>query len=286
MDPTGVIGPADGPGGSRRRRGGRAPKEVQEVALRDGSRVWVRPIRSEDRAMLEQGLQWLSPQSRYMRFHTHVDRLTRAQLDYLVDVDHMDHEALVALDPDLRDQPGVAVARYIRLTEEPHVAEAAITVIDSHQGRGIGTALIGLLEQLAHQRGITTFRNYVLAENTAMLQIFRELDGEVLRESAGLYRVDVPVPGPEQGQPDTPAGRWVTSIGRHSSDRREAWAYPVVWFMRLLGGSDREPQREGESRLLKGWAARPDTTDDDDDQSPPAPDPEDEPDADPEGPAS
>lgn len=285
MDPTEVIDPGDGAGDGQRdrarRRGVRAPADVQEVSLRDGSRVWVRPIRPEDRAKLEQGLQWLSPRSRYMRFHTQVDRLTRTQLDYLVNVDHADHEALVALDPDRPDQPGVAVARYIRLPEEPHVAEAAITVIDSYQGRGIGTALIGLLEQLAHQRGITTFRNYVLAENTAMLQIFRELDGEVVRESAGLYRVDVPVPGADQEQPDTPAGRWVASIGRHDPDRREAWAYPMVWFMRLLGGPEPDPQRLGESRLLKRWAAPSRSPDDEATASARG-----APEADPQGPAS
>jgi GNAT superfamily N-acetyltransferase len=259
MDPTAMIDP-DGDDGPARRRGRRqtAPSDVREIELRDGSRIWVRPIRPDDRGRLEQGLQWLSPRSRYLRFHSHVDHLTKSQLDYLVDVDHHDHEALVAIDPDLEGEPGVAVARYIRMRDEPWVAEAAITVIDSHQGRGIGTTMVGLLERLAHEREITTFRNYVLAENTAMLEIFRQLDGEVVRESAGLYRVDVPVPGPDDNHPDTPAGRWVASIGRHPSDRREAWAYPLMWLMRRLGAGEGPSPAPGESRLLKSWARRDD----------------------------
>lgn len=241
MDPTEIIDPVA------------APDDVHEVGLRDGSRMWVRPIRDDDRSRLEEGLRWLSPRSRYLRFHSQVDRLTQSQLDYLVQVDHHDHEALVALDPDLPDQPGVAVARYIRTEADPRIAEAAITVVDSHQGRGIGTALIALLEELAHQRGITTFRNYVLAENAAMLEIFRQLDGDVQRESPGLYRVDIPVPGPGEAQPDTPVGRWVASLGRHPKEAQQAWAYPLMWLLRRMGGMTGHPL-DGESRLLKNWA--------------------------------
>lgn len=264
--------------------GGPPPDDVDEIRLRDGSRIWVRAIRPEDRDKLEEGLRWLSPRSRYMRFHTQVERLTKSQLDYLVDVDHHDHDALVALDPDIERQPGVAVARYIRLRDETSIAEAAITVVDSHQGKGIGTTMIGLLEALAHERGIRVFRNYVLAENTAMLEIFRQLDGELVRESPGLFRVDVPVPGPDDGQPDTPAGRWVSSIGRHAvqeEDQQEAWAYPLVWLLRLLGSDVRPASDPSESSLLKRWVAQEHRAD-----AEVATDDEVAADADPEGPAS
>jgi GNAT superfamily N-acetyltransferase len=239
--------------------GGRAPGDVREIELRDGSRIWVRPIRAEDRDRIVRGLSQLSPRSRYLRFHSHVDHLTAAQLDYLVDVDHVDHEALVAVDPDVEGHPGVAVARYIRLAEDPQVAEAAITVLDAYQGLGIGTAMIGLLERAAHEQGIRTFRNYVLAENEAMLEIFRQLDGEVVVESPGLYRVDVPVPDAGEAQPDTPAGRWVAQVAREPDIRAESWAYPLVWLLRrVLGGdADDGPPEGGEpsvSRLLKRFA--------------------------------
>ena len=221
--------------------------------LRDGSRVLVRPIRPEDRTRLEQGMEWLSPRSRYLRFHSMVQRLTSSQLTYLTEVDHHDHEALVALDPDRPDLPGVGVARYIRLEEDPTIAEAAVTVVDDYQGRGIGTALLGLLEPLARERGIHTFRNYVLAENTAMLDIFRQLDGELVPEGSGLYRVDVPIPEDPGAQPDTPAGRWVASVGRAQQPERDgSWAYPVLWLVRRLREELPVPHP---SRLLKAFAA-------------------------------
>lgn len=236
-------------------RGADRPDEdgAVQLHLRDGSRVLVRPIRPEDKARLEQGLDWLSPRSRYLRFHSQVQRLTASQLTYLTEIDHHDHEALVALDPDRPDLPGVGVARYIRTDEDPTIAEAAVTVVDDYQGRGIGTALLGLLEPLARERGIHTFRNYVLAENRTMLDIFTQLDGELVLEGPGLYRVDVPIPEDPAAQPDTPAGRWVTSVGRAQGPERDgSWAYPVLWLVRRLREELPLPHP---SRLLKAFAA-------------------------------
>jgi GNAT superfamily N-acetyltransferase len=230
--PTG--GPAHPP--RRPGSGGRAPAGTHEVVLRDGSRIWVRPILPEDRQRIVDGFAALSARSRYLRFHTHVQRLSAAQLDYLVDVDHVDHEALVAVDPDVEGQPGVAVARYIRLAEDPAIAEAAITVADDRQGVGVGTAMVGLLERAAHARGIRTFRNYVLAENDAMLEIFRQLGGRIELDGPGLYRVDVPVPAPDEAQPDTPAGRWVSSVARQQAVHPERWADPLIWLIRKVAG--------------------------------------------------
>ncbi len=271
MDATPQAGPPE-----RRRRGrlrsliGGVPEGVQEIELRDGSRVWVRPIQPDDRERIVQGLSWMSDRSRYLRFHSSMTHLTSSQLNYLVDVDHHDHEALVAVAPDVDGQPGVAVARYIRLREDPRVAEAAITVVDDYQGLGIGTALIGMLERLANERGIATFRNYVLAENEAMLEIFRQLDGDLIREAPGLYRVDVPVPGADDDQPDTPAGRWVASVGRGTPNRADTWAYPFVWLVRKVTGSEGTAEADepgGLSRLLKRFTE--DSEDGPDDAGPP-----------------
>ncbi|MEE8599765.1 GNAT family N-acetyltransferase [Euzebya tangerina] len=232
----------------------RTPKDVTELTAKGDQRIWVRPIREDDRAQLLDGWSRLSERSRYMRFHSPVKTLSEATLDYLLNIDHHDHEALVALDPDAPDEPGVGVARYIRLEEDPTIAEAAITVIDEYQGRGIGTALIGMLEQLAHARGIRTFRNYVLAENRTMLEIFRQLDGEIQPEGSTVFRVDVPVRGPEEAQPDTPAGRWVASVGRQTESEADEWAYPLLWLYRKVADIGEVVADASPSRLLKGWA--------------------------------
>jgi GNAT superfamily N-acetyltransferase len=70
--------------------------------------------------------------------------------------------ALAALDagPDSRI---VGVARALRL--EASDAEPAIAVVDDHQGRGVGTALIAALVERSRSQGVTRYRAHVLADN-------------------------------------------------------------------------------------------------------------------------
>ncbi len=111
-----------------------------EYRLRDGSRVLVRRIRPDDKDRVREAFAHLSPTSRH-------------------------------------GEPELGVARYIRLENDPTVAEVAVTVLDSHQGRGLGTLLLALLARSAREHGIETFRAYVLEDNTAMIRIVSDLGG-------------------------------------------------------------------------------------------------------------
>src|SRR3954468_22348678 len=104
----------------------------EQITLRDGSTLAVRPIEPGDREELARGFEKLSDESRYKRFFAPTPRLSNAQLRYLTDVDHHDHEALVAVADD-GDGPGVA--RFVRHEDDPTAAEVAIAVRDDWQGR-------------------------------------------------------------------------------------------------------------------------------------------------------
>jgi hypothetical protein len=80
--------------------------------LRDGAAIEIRPVTPADRETLRQGFERLSPESRYRRFFGPQPELSERDLDYLTDVDHHNHEALVATDPDTGD--AVGVARFVR----------------------------------------------------------------------------------------------------------------------------------------------------------------------------
>src|SRR5437764_5945508 len=136
---------------------------MTELVLRDGARLMVRPLEPTDRAALAEAASRLSVTTRYLRFAAPKPRLTKADLDALLDVDHHDHEALLAIDPETRD--GVAVARYVRLRDEPGAAEVAVTVADAWQGRGLGTALTALLIDRARAEGVLRLRAVTLDEN-------------------------------------------------------------------------------------------------------------------------
>jgi GNAT superfamily N-acetyltransferase len=199
------------------------------VKLRDGGRALIRPVEPEDRERLARGFARLSPSSRYLRFHTAVNTLSEAQLRYLTDIDHRDHVAFGALDPDDPDAPGLGIARFVRLAAEPEVAEAAVTVLDEHQGRGVASALLAVLLREARRQGITTLRGYVLVDNQPMLRLFTDLGASRRYEGEGVYCVDVPVPDDLADLPDTPALRVVRAVAAQalpalSSDDPPVWA--------------------------------------------------------------
>src|SRR4051812_41430722 len=136
---------------------------MRTLTLQDGTVLLVRPLESEDRELLDAAVAKLSPHSRYLRFAAPKPRLTKADLDQLLDVDHHDREALLAIDPS--NAEGIAVARYAPVPGAPHVVEVAVTVTDAWQGRGLGTLLTALLVERAREEGVVALRAVTLAEN-------------------------------------------------------------------------------------------------------------------------
>lgn len=144
-----------------------ATEHEQIVKLRDGAQVLVRPIRADDKQALVKALDRLSPESRYRRFLRPVNRLSERELRYLTEIDYTSHFAWIATDLD--DESGLGVARYVRDSNEPEVAEAAVAIVDDYQGKGLGTILIRLLVATALENEIKVFRSWVLGENRQVL---------------------------------------------------------------------------------------------------------------------
>jgi GNAT superfamily N-acetyltransferase len=186
--------------------------EQYRTTLRDGTPVLVRPIRPDDKELIRQGFDRLSPASRYRRFLSPIDELSDAELRYLTEIDFVDHFAWAALRADRPDE-GLGVARYIRLKEEPEVAEAAVTVIDEYQGKGLGTLLLALLAAAAVAAGIRTFRAYVLEGNVPMRELLETLGARTEFDSPGVVRFDVPL-DPDL-LPESPAGNVLRAVAQH-----------------------------------------------------------------------
>jgi RimJ/RimL family protein N-acetyltransferase len=172
------------------------PPEPDTLAfvLRDGTPVVIRPIVPEDKTPLQEGFTRLSDVSRYLRFMGPVRRLTEDQLRYLTEIDYEDHMAWVAFDVSGPEPQGVGVARYIRFTHESRKAEVAVTVVDSHQGRGMGTLLLAALTHSAAKRGIECFVSEVLIQNVAAIRIARDLRATFQPQGGGVLRVEIPLP--------------------------------------------------------------------------------------------
>jgi RimJ/RimL family protein N-acetyltransferase len=177
-----------------------APR-TERVTLRDGRVALVAPLHPDDRARYLDGTANMSPESLYKRFMSPVARLTESQLRYLLEVDHRDHEALLAVDEESGE--AVGVARFVRL-ERPEVAESAIIVVDSWQGSGLGKAMLRMLAQAACEVGVTSFVANVLTDNAPMLALLDSLGPrESVRRDGSSLVIEVPLPDPGIGDHDT-----------------------------------------------------------------------------------
>ncbi len=142
--------------------------------LSDGTAVILRPIQPSDKSELQEGLHRLSPQTVQRRFLTPKAHFTKAELRYLTEIDGHDHVALVV---ELPEHPGtvVAVARYVRLGEDPDTAEAAIVVADFLQGRGLGSLLAEALAAEAVRHDVRRFTATMLGDNQAAHRLMAHL---------------------------------------------------------------------------------------------------------------
>jgi GNAT superfamily N-acetyltransferase len=163
------------------------------IALSDGSRVLIRRLRSSDSELLLRGFRRLSPESRYRRFLAPTPELSDGTVRYLVEIDHHDHEALVAVDEECNE--GVGVARYVRNPARPSAAEVAVTVVDDWQGRGLGTLLLEAITMRAREEGVDTFTALMLVGNKQMMDLLQRLGAvRVVDHAAGAVEVEVHLP--------------------------------------------------------------------------------------------
>jgi RimJ/RimL family protein N-acetyltransferase len=180
-------------------RGGSVGAVSQLAALRSGDVVRIRPVRPDDAPALARAYANLGEQSRYRRFFTSMPELPETTLRAAVDVDHVDHEALVAVP--LLSAEIVGECRFIRLPDQPDSAEVGVTVVDAWQGRGLGSALLARLSERAAEAGIDYFTAEVLAENQTMLALLPVL-GEVETQARGPVvsaRVELAEPSRQPG---------------------------------------------------------------------------------------
>ncbi|RBM20318.1 GNAT family N-acetyltransferase [Prauserella sp. PE36] len=146
-----------------------------DVLLSDGGTVHLRPVVPTDADGLVALHGRLSDRTRYLRYFGAYPRIPARDLERFSTVDHHDRVAFVAL---LGDDV-VAVGRYERLDAES--AEVAFVVDDAHQGRGLGSILLEHLAAAASERGLRRFVAEVLAENSAMIRVFRDAGYQVSR---------------------------------------------------------------------------------------------------------
>lgn len=204
--------------------------------LKNGVSVLVREVTPADRRLLEIGFAHLSDRARYFRFLGAHNTLSEKELDKFTAANDPDHVAVGALLIDGPIPNPIGIARYIRLPDQKHIAEIAVTIADSHQHQGLGSLLLGVLAEFAKRDGITKFNALVHSENTAMLGLLDQfcgtqtaLGGEDIEVTFPVSAISVQVPNSTPYKCETPSEAASAIINRTSAKlRRFANLHPQL----------------------------------------------------------
>lgn len=173
--------------------GARGPG-AEDIVLRDGTPVQIRPIRRDDLELERAFVLGLSRESAYQRLLS-PRRLGEAELRRLVETDYPRELALIAttrVDGALRQ---IGVARY---AAEPDGSghDCALVVADAWQRHGLGERLLRRLLDAAAGAGVRAMGGHVLSTNRAMLALARKLGFGLRREigDATVTRMSLALP--------------------------------------------------------------------------------------------
>jgi RimJ/RimL family protein N-acetyltransferase len=138
--------------------------------LRDGSQAEIRALRPEDEADMLAAVERTSAQSLQRRFFVMKRHFSEKERTFFMDIDFKNHVAIVAIAEEAGRRVIVGGGRYIVF--EPGRAEMAFVVIDTWQGRGVGSILMRHLVKIASDAGLKELMAEVLPENAAMIKVF------------------------------------------------------------------------------------------------------------------
>ncbi len=210
---------------------------VIRVILRDGQSLKVRPIRPDDKEKLRELFYRLSPQTRYLRFGYMKTYISEQELEYFTAVNPPDMYAYVALTGEGTEERIVAVGRWF-LAPDARSAEIAFVVEDTIQVRGIGTALLEQLAEVASKYRIKRFIARVLPENTRMLEVFEESGFSITKRIyEGAYELTFNL---EEQEEYSKRQAYREHIARSAGVRRILYPKSVAVI-----GASRDPDRVG-----------------------------------------
>jgi acetyltransferase len=148
----------------------------RHIELRDGLRVFVRPIRPEDEPRIHEFLQRVTPNDLRLRFFAPMREFSHQFIARLTQLDYARAMAFVGFDEATRQMAGVVRIHSDSIYE---TGEYAILLRSDVKGRGLGWELMRLLIEYAKSEGLKTISGDVLKENTIMLEMCRHLGFEV-----------------------------------------------------------------------------------------------------------
>ena len=160
----------------------------------DGAHLLVRPVRPEDEELVRRFFRQVTAEDLRLRFFAPVKNIGHAFIARLTQLDYARAMAFVALDRSSGEMLGIV---HLHADANYQNAEYAILVRSDLKGRGLGYLLMQMIIDYARAEGLKVIEGQVLAENTAMLAMCRELGFSI---------------SPDPNDPDTCIVKLVTSV--------------------------------------------------------------------------
>jgi len=113
-----------------------------DAILDSGTHICLRRIRHSDIERIEDGINQMSDQSRYLRFFSGSKTMPPAVVERLASVDGTHHLAWGVIHMDEPDHPAIAAAHVFRTSQSSDTGEFAIAVLDQYHGQGIARLLM------------------------------------------------------------------------------------------------------------------------------------------------
>jgi RimJ/RimL family protein N-acetyltransferase len=154
---------------------GTYPYEYEEwITLKNGSRVFLRPIKPTDRRLLVELFNRLSQQTIYRRFLSHIRQLPEQWLDRFTILNYTSDFALAATTVDGDEERIISVCRY-HYNIHTENTELAMVVQDDWQNLGLGTKIASKVFNIARRNNIHQFEGVLDPTNEAITKILNNL---------------------------------------------------------------------------------------------------------------
>ena len=164
---------------------------VRHLALPDGSKLFVRPIRPEDEVLCPAFLTAVTQDDLRLRFFAPVKEFSHSFIARFTQIDYARAMAFIALEEATGQMLGVV---RIHADSEYRSGEYAILVRSDLKGHGLGWLLMELMIEYARAEGLKSIRGQVLQENTMMLQMCRELGFQIAADTEDASTAIVTLP--------------------------------------------------------------------------------------------
>lgn len=152
------------------------PNQFRQVsALRDGTPVLIRAARADDRERLVAAFQGLDRQTIYTRYFSFRKGFSETEFTRLEQADFSRYMLLVATLGSGTEETIIAGASCV-VTDAvgpAPTAELAFMVEEDYQRQGLASQMLATIAGLARRRGIVRLEADVLAQNPAMLTVFK-----------------------------------------------------------------------------------------------------------------